>query len=234
MLTAGMCGRFVQVEKPEFYARHFSAEFVRTETLRSNYNVAPTSQVYAIAEYGGDRVVTSLRWGLIPAWAKEKKIGGRAFNARSESAAEKPTFRTSFSKQRCILPLDGFYEWERTPKGKAPHYIYSVEGGPLAAAGLWSSWNDPESGERLLSCAILTGPPNSLLEGVHDRMPVLLTSGQWDAWLDPSNNDEGQIRSLIDVYPSELMAKHRVSTLVNRVQNNSAHLVKALDTPEID
>lgn len=220
-----MCGRFVQVEKPEFYAEHFGAEFVRTETLRESYNVAPTSLVYAVADYEGERTLTSFRWGLIPSWAKEKKIGARAFNARSESAADKPMFRSSFVKRRCVIPLDGFYEWERKAKGKLPHYIFGVDNKPLPAAGLWSIWNDPDTDERILSCTILTGTPNSLLVKIHDRMPVIMPPDRWDAWLDPSLNDKEAITALMGVYPAELMAEYPVSTLVNKVQNNTADLL---------
>ena len=227
-----MCGRFVQVEKPEFYAEHFDADFVRTETLRESYNVAPTSLVYAVADHEGERTLTSLRWGLIPSWAKEKKIGARTFNARSETAADKPMFRSSFTRRRCIIPVDGFFEWERKAKGKLPHYIFGADRKPLPAAGLWSIWNDPETDERVLSCTILTGTPNGLLEKIHDRMPVIMPPDRWDAWLDPSLDDKETIKALIDVYPAELMAEYPVSTLVNKVQNNTIDLLKPLDMPD--
>ena len=230
-----MCGRFVQVEKPEFYAEHFGAEFVRTETLRESYNVAPTSQVYAVAEHVSEddveRTLTSMRWGLIPSWAKEKKIGARTFNARSETAAEKPMFRSSFTKRRCIIPVDGFYEWERKAKGKLPHYVHSSDGGPLPAAGLWSIWNDPETDERIVSCTILTGTPNSLIDKLHDRMPVIMAPDRWDAWLDPSLNEKDLIKDLMAVYPAELMVEYPVSTLVNKVQNNTVDLITPLEMP---
>jgi putative SOS response-associated peptidase YedK len=226
-----MCGRFVQVEKPEFYAEHFGAEFVRTETLRESYNVAPTSLVYAVADHKGERTLTSFRWGLIPSWAKEKKIGARTFNARSETAAEKPMFRSSFTKRRCIIPVDGFFEWERRVKGKLPHYIFGADKRPLPVAGLWSIWNDPDADKRILSCTILTGAPNGLLENIHDRMPVIMPRDRWDAWLDPSLDDREAIKALMDVYPAELMAEYPVSTLVNKVQNNTADLLKPLEMP---
>jgi putative SOS response-associated peptidase YedK len=226
-----MCGRFVQVEKPEFYAEHFGAEFVRTETLRKSYNVAPTSQVYAVADHDGERTLTSFRWGLIPSWAKEKKIGARTFNARSETAADKPMFRSSFTKRRCIIPVDGFYEWERRTKGKLPHYIFAAEKKPLPAAGLWSVWNDPDTDERILSCTILTGTPNDLLEKIHDRMPVIMPRDRWDAWLDAANTDKEAVKALMGIYPAELMAEYPVSTLVNTVQNNTVDLITPLETP---
>lgn len=226
-----MCGRFVQIEKPEFYAEHFGADFIRTETLRESYNVAPTSQVYAVAEHDDERVLSSFRWGLIPSWAKEKKIGARTFNARSETAGDKPMFRSSFTKRRCIIPVDGFYEWERKAKGKLPHYIHSSDGGPLPAAGLWSVWNDPETDERIVSCTILTGTPNNLIDKLHDRMPVIMPPDRWDTWLDRDLTDKDAVKDLMGVYPAELMSEYAVSTLVNKVQNNTPDLLAPLNMP---
>ncbi len=227
-----MCGRFVQVEKPEFYAEHFGAEFVRTETLRESYNVAPTSQVYAVVEHEGDRALTSFRWGLIPSWAKEKKIGAKTFNARSETAADKPMFRSSFTKRRCIIPVDGFYEWERRgDKGKLPHFIFGADKKPLPAAGLWSTWKDQETDELLRTCTILTGTPNGLIEKLHDRMPVIMPENDWAAWLDPDLTDKEAIKALMGVYPESLMDEYPVSTLVNKVQNNTVDLLTPLNLP---
>ena len=229
-----MCGRFVQVEKPEFYAEHFGVDFVRTETLRPSWNVAPTTNVYAVADHDGERVLTSFRWGLIPSWAKDPKIGNRAINARSETAADKPMFRSAFTKRRCLIPVDGFYEWERKEKGKLPHYIYASNAKPLPAAGLWSVWNDPETEERLLTCTILTGKPNELLSKIHDRMPIIIPEGSWEAWLDPDNADKEAVRALMGTYPADLMAEHPVSTLVNKVSNNTADLLTPLETSAFD
>jgi len=229
-----MCGRFVQVEKPEFYAEHFGAEFVRTETLKSSYNVAPTTKIYAVAEHEGARVLTSFRWGLIPSWAKDAKIGARAINARSETAAEKPMFRSSFAKRRCLIPVDGFYEWERKAKGKLPHYVHAVDGEPLPVAALWSSWHDPQSDGRVLTCTILTGPPNRVVAKIHDRMPVILPRDRWDAWLDPDNTDTEELRALLDVFPGDTMTEYPVSTLVNAVSNDTPDLIKRLETPAAD
>ncbi|NHZ70957.1 MAG: hypothetical protein GWP18_04880 [Proteobacteria bacterium] len=228
-----MCGRFVQVEKPEFYAEHFGTDFVRTETIRASYNVAPTSQIYGVAEHEQSRVLTSFRWGLIPTWAKERKIGARAINARSETAADKPMFRASFAKRRCLIPIDGFYEWERKAKGKLPHYIFARGGGPLSVAGLWSPWHDPDTKERLVTCTILTGSPNDLLSDIHDRMPVIMPSDRWDAWLDPDTSLEAA-KQLVTVYPADLMEEYAVSTLVNKVANDTLDLITPLDTPAVD
>jgi len=228
-----MCGRFVQVEKPEFYAEHFGAEFVRTETLQSSYNVAPTMRVYGVTEHEDSRVLTSFRWGLIPFWAKDRKIGSRAINARSETIAEKPMFKSSFASRRCLIPVDGFYEWERKAKGKLPHYIFARDGGPLPDAGLWSSWRDPDTEERLVTCTIVTGSPNALLADIHDRMPIVMPADRWDAWLDPAT-DIDTLKSLMTVYPANLMNEHAVSSLVNKVANDTIDLIRPLDTPAVD
>jgi putative SOS response-associated peptidase YedK len=229
-----MCGRFVQVEKPEFYAEHFGAEFVRTETHQVNYNVAPTTQIYSIVEHKSERVLTSFRWGLVPHWAKDLKIGSKSINARSETASTKPMFRTSFANRRCLIPVDGFYEWERKTKGKLPHFIFGRDNKPLPVAGLWSSWHNPETEERVLTATLLTGKPNRLLEGIHDRMPVIVPPEYWNVWLDPSNNDVDSLNDLMDVYPAELMAEYPVSTLVNKVANNTPDLIVRLETPAVD
>lgn len=226
-----MCGRFVQVEKPEFYAEHFGAEFVRTETLSANYNVAPTQTVYAVVEHEDQRALASFRWGLVPFWAKDIKIGSRSINARSETAASKPMFRDSFKKHRCLIPADGFYEWERKAKGKLPHYIHGEDGSPLPLAGLWSSWRDPETDERLLTCTILTGSPNELMEPIHDRMPIIIPETDWERWLDPGYRNTDALQALMAPYPADAMAEYPVSTLVNKVANNTADLLTPLTTP---
>ena len=222
------------MEKPEFYAEHFGTDFVRSETITPSWNVAPTMNVYAVAQHEDDRVLTSFRWGLVPFWAKDRKIGSRAINARIETAAEKPMFRDSFAKRRCLIPVDGFYEWQRKEIGKLPHYIHSTDGMPLSVAGLWSSWKDPETDERLLTCTILTGDPNSLIKPIHDRMPVVIPADSWDRWLDPGENDLKVVRSLAGVHPSSAMASYPVSTLVNSVANNTADLLTPLISPAVE
>ena len=229
-----MCGRFVQAHDAVFYADAFHVETIRTDDLPASYNVAPTDKVYAVAEHEGERILSSFRWGLIPWWAKDKKIGARNINARAETVAEKPAFRESFAKRRCLIPADGFYEWQRLPKGKLPHYIYGADQAPLALAGLWSSWKDPDSGDRVLSCTIITGEPNELVAGIHDRMPVILSRENWSAWLDRSVTESEDLAPLLAVAPRENMAEHPVSTLVNSVANNVPECIALLDTPATD
>lgn len=229
-----MCGRFVQAHDPSFYADAFQVETLRTDLLPASYNVAPTDSVYAVAEHEGERILGSFRWGLIPFWAKDRKIGARNINARAETVAEKPAFRDSLAKRRCLIPADGFYEWKRLPKGKLPHYIYRADQRPLALAGIWSSWRDPESQERVLTCSIITGEPNDMVGEIHDRMPVILADDVWDTWLDRSLEDGETVRRLLKTFPQEAMGAHPVSTLVNKVANNYPECVVPLETSAID
>ena len=229
-----MCGRFVQAEDPGVYARYFDVDVVETEALPVSYNVAPTDRVYAVAAHDGQRRLGAFRWGLLPWFAKDRKVAARAINARVESAATKPTFRESFARRRCLIPADGFYEWERRPKGKLPHYLYRVDGRPLPLAGLWSSWKDPESGERLTTCTILTGPPNNVVEPLHDRMPVVMPRERWGPWLDPARQDVDDVMALLDGVEAHRLTEHAVSTLVNNVRNNVPELIDVLATPAAD
>lgn len=225
-----MCGRFVQAQDPSFYVDAFRVETLKTEALPVSYNVAPTDSVYAVAEHDGVRLLGAFRWGLIPFWAKDRKIGARNINARAETVAEKPAFRDSFVKRRCLIPADGFYEWQSLPKGKLPHYIYRADRRPLALAGIWSSWKEPETGERVLTCSIITGEPNAMVGEIHDRMPVILQEAAWDTWLDRSLDDRDVLRRLLTVLPREEMDSHPVSTLVNKVANNYPECVAPLET----
>jgi putative SOS response-associated peptidase YedK len=229
-----MCGRFVQSHDANFYADAFQVETIRTDNLPVSYNVAPTDAVYAVAEHDGARLLGSFRWGLIPWWAKDRKSGARNINARAETAAEKPAFRDSFAKRRCLIPADGFYEWQRLPKGKLPHYIYRADRQPLALAGLWATWKDPESGDRVRTCTILTGEPNELVSDLHDRMPVVLAKEDWSDWLDPGNEDKEVLQQMMTVFPADAMAEHPVATLVNKVSNNYPECVVPLDTGAVD
>lgn len=225
-----MCGRFVQSVDPETYARVFGAEVVVDESLDPSWNVAPTDRVYAVAEHGGRRQLGTFRWGLVPFWADDPKIGSRHINARAETLARKPAFRDSFSGgKRCIVPADGFYEWERRPEGgKQPHYVRAIGGVPFAFAGLWAVRRDPESGERLASCTIVTTDPNPLLRRIHDRMPVILPEEAWDRWLDPDDADPEALLALLGPAPVEVMEAYPVSTIVNSVRNDGPECVAPL------
>ena len=228
-----MCGRFVQSSEPETYAELFAVDRIVADRLPPSYNVAPTDPVYAVAEHDEARLLGAFRWGLIPFWAKDKKIAAKNINARSETAATKSTFRESFAKRRCLIPAEGFYEWQPRPKGKLPHYIYGVDA-PLAFAGLWATWRDPETDERIRSCSILTGAPNTMVEPIHDRMPVILPAEVWDGWLDRSLTDPDEVAGMLRPVGTETMSMHAVSTLVNKVANNVPELVDPLKTGAVD
>ena len=224
-----MCGRFVQTRDAEDYGAYFSVDVVKTDLALRSWNVAPTKQVYAVAEHDGERLLGTFEWGLVPSWAKDRRIGARLINARVETIAGKPSFRDSFRKRRCIIPADGFYEWQGRPGGKVPHYIYAPDGHPLALAGLWSLWKDPESGEPVRTCTIITGEPSDVVAPIHDRMPVILPRSMWDVWLDPEAQDTEEIRDLVERLPVPDLVEHEVSTLVNRVANDTPDLVAPVD-----
>ena len=235
-----MCGRFVSTSTPDAIASYFDATAV-VESLGQNFNVAPTHDVYGVvADPAGERAVRAFHWGLIPSWAKERKIGARMINARSETVAEKPAFRGPVKSKRLIVPMDGFYEWmPGSPDGplntkgkplKQPMFIHRVDGAPLAVAGLWSAWRDPGDPEQrwLHSATVITTAANTLMSSVHDRMPVLVPHDRWDEWLDPTNSD---VESMADIFAASndgVLEMRAVTTDVNNVRNNSADLLADL------
>jgi putative SOS response-associated peptidase YedK len=236
-----VCGRFVSSSSPERIAAYFGAD-VAVESLGQNFNVAPTNDIYGVvADADGHREVQAFMWGLLPVWAKERKIGQKMINARSETIAEKPAFKGVFKKHRCIIPMDGFYEWApgleggpRTKAGKLakrPHYIHRVDGEPLAVAGIWSAWRDKTEGPDapwLHTASVITTQANATMEPVHDRMPVVLPRAMWDMWLDPTNQQIDMLAGLLVPAPDDLLVMHEVSTDVNNVRNKGEHLVDPL------
>lgn len=236
-----MCGRFVSSSAPERIAKYFGAE-ATVETLGQNFNVAPTNDIYGVVgEADGSRELQAFHWGLIPVWAKERKIGQRMINARSETLATKNAFKGVFRKHRCIIPMDGFYEWAPGVEGgpltkagklaKRPHFIHRADGEPLAVAGLWSAWKDREEGDDapwLHSATVVTTSANATMSAVHDRMPVLLPTAMWDIWLDPANQNIEMLQKLLVPAPEEVLVMHEVSTDVNNVRNKGSHLTTPL------
>ena len=238
-----MCGRYVSATPPDELARYFGAQAPEPDrTLEPNHNVAPTQAVHAVRESAGVRNLDALRWGLVPFWAKDPKIGSRMINARAETVATKNAFRRSLTKRRCIIPADGFYEWRRLEgsKRKQPMYIRRPDSEPFAFAGLWDVWRDHNNldaeGEprELHSCTIITCAANEAMAEIHDRMPVMLPPGAWDFWLDPANTDAEAAAGLLLPAPPSLIRMHPVSTDVNNVRNNGAHLIEPADPIEID
>lgn len=235
-----MCGRFVQSSEPEVYAEMFGAHRIVADPIAPSFNVAPTDTVYAVAEHDGERLLGSFRWGLIPFWAHDRRIAARNINARAESVASKPAFRDSFVRRRCVVPADGFYEWEvleavgERRGGKLPHHIHRRDRRPLAFAGLWATWRDPETAERVATCTIVTTTPNDVVAPIHDRMPAVLNEAGWERWLAADLRDPEILQRLLRPAPSAGITRHPVSTLVNNVANNMPECVVPLTTPVAD
>jgi len=223
-----MCGRIVQAHSPQAYADYFHVDVIETEQVRPRWNVAPGTDVYAVADYEELRRLGTFRWGLIPPWAKDPKIGNRAINARLETLDTKPMFRDSFAQRRCLIPADGFYEWQKLDTGKLPHYVHAKDGEPLPLAGLWSSWTNPETGERIHSCTIVTGPPNEVVARLHDRMPVIVPEELWEPWLAPEFTDTAVLKAMLRPYPGDELEEYPVSTLVNKVTVDTPDLIRPL------
>jgi putative SOS response-associated peptidase YedK len=219
-----MCGRYVLAADASDYAEYFGVDRIVTEELDPSYNVAPTDAVYTVAEWEGERLLGTMQWGLVPHWAKDrKKI---QINARAESVATKPMFRDSLARKRCLIPADGFYEWEPKDKGRTPHWVHRADGYPMAFAGIWSSWKDPETGIWIRTCSIITTEARGVITAVHDRMPVSLDPEVWDAWLDRDLTDPDQAEALIRPIDPDLLMEHPVASRVNSVRNNDPTLVE--------
>ena len=218
-----MCGRYTLASPTERLAEEFGVEASSIE-LSPNYNVAPTQGVAAVLEEAGQRRLEVLRWGLIPPWADDPGIGSRMINARSETAPGKPSFRRAFRERRCLIPADGFYEWQRTNGAKQPYYIHMEDGRPFAFAGLWESWSKGGEGE-VRTCTILTTGANALVGEVHDRMPVILAHDAYDVWLDPAS-ERDELTGLLAPYPEDEMEAYPVSRFVNSPSNNDPRCIE--------
>ena len=220
-----MCGRFALYSDPFTLARRFEAEAL--PELRPRYNIAPTQNIPIVREEEGKRRFALARWGLIPHWAKDVKIGYSMINARAETVASKPAFRNAFWHRRCLVPADGLYEWQVIPdsKVKQPWFIALRDREPMAFAGLWERWRNPE-GEELESCCIIVTDANELMRPIHDRMPVILAPEDWSAWLEPDAMNAQALQNLLKPYSAEDMAAWQVSTKVNSPRNDSAECLE--------
>jgi putative SOS response-associated peptidase YedK len=227
-----MCGRFTQRPTSEI-AEIFAAQD-RLNDLGEHFNVAPTQRIAVVVERPeGDRAVVGYRWGLVPSWTdRSAPVPTRMFNARSESMATKPAFRGLLAKHRLIVPADGFYEWHRgAGLDRQPYYIHRADGRPLALAGLWASWHDPEQPrdiDPLRSATILTTVPNAFLGQIHNRMPVILAEFDWDRWLDPTLTDATSLFELLAPARDDLLEAIPVGSGVNSARNQGRALVEAV------
>lgn len=217
-----MCGRFTLITDIKAIAQNFGVE--ATLNAMPRYNVAPTQNVVAILNEDSSPHLALLRWGLIPAWAKDESIGSRMINARAETLAEKPSFKNLLRSRRCLVVADGFYEWKAEGKSKTPMYITLADNKPFAFAGLWDHWKDAE-GEEVQSCTIITTEPNDLMASIHNRMPAILRPGAYEDWLNPQLRDTDVLSHWLTPYPTELMKARPVSRLVNNPRNDSAELL---------
>jgi putative SOS response-associated peptidase YedK len=210
-----MCGRYVISVTGDVLAEVFG--LTQTVAFEPRWNLAPTQSAPVVVQGAdGARRLTKMRWGLVPSWADDPSIGSRMINARSETAAEKPSFRRAFRSRRCIVPADGFYEWQAVPGArKRPHVFRRADGGVLAIAGLWESWAPRDGGSALETYAILTTAANDVVRPVHERMPVLLQQDGWRQWLDPGTSDVERLKSYLVPAPSANLVAHPVGDTVN-------------------
>ena len=222
-----MCGRFTLSTSLKELTDRFGLDSFPVN-LSPSYNIAPTQPVLTVRSMpGSSKQVQAdfMRWGLIPAWAKDASLGARMINARSETASVKPSFQSAFRKRRCLILADGFYEWKKTPAGKQPTRIQMKGGSPFAFAGLWESWNNPE-GRTVHSCSILTMAANSFMKKIHDRMPLILQKDNESKWLDSSKNDPEEIKEMIEELPNDCFESWNVSKLVNTPTNNNPECIE--------
>lgn len=230
-----MCGRFTSTTSAADLATWFDVGTVQVDDLPPDHNVTPSRIVYIVRQETDERLLDGARWGLVPSWAEDPGIGARLINARSETAAQKPSFRAAFRRRRCLIPVDGFYEWSVVPgrRRKQPWFFSARDDGPLAFAGLWESWRSPSApdGPSLHTCAILTGPPNAVVAPIHDRMPVILERSAWMSWLDPANEDVEELTGMLGPAPDDLLSVWPVSLAVNDVHRHDGALVAPVDPP---
>ena len=253
-----VCGRFVTASSPALIADRFAVHDVDATVApdpEPDYNVSPRRNVLAVRAQAVEegkprRVLSRLRWGLVPSWAKEVKIGDRMINARAETVASKPAYRRAFADKRCLIPADGYYEWKPGVAGtagasgakprKQPYFIHRRDGEPMAFAGLWEVWKVPDGVPDngvasvggvdgwLRSCVIVTTDANAALAAIHNRMPVILPESAWEQWLDPDEHDIDALTKLLVPAPDALFEVYPVSTNVNNARNNGPELARAV------
>lgn len=228
-----MCGRFANtLTNPDVLQASFNLQNP-PEQLQARYNVAPMTPIATVVQdETGANHLAMMKWGLVPSWSKDAKMGNKLINARAETAAEKPAFRSAFKRRRCLVIATGFYEWQQQADGpKVPMFITVQGGDPFGMAGLWENWTNPDTGEILSTCTILTTSPNALMERIHNRMPVILPREVYDDWLNVTGEDASHLQALLAPYPAEQMSAYPVSRAVNNVRNDDPSLVEAAGPP---
>ncbi len=226
-----MCGRYRLSRRKQIIAGHFDTTDWEDD-WSPRYNIAPTQQIPVVRQHPREpiRQIATMRWGLIPSWAKDTSGAARMINARSETAPTLPAFREAMKSRRCLIPADGFYEWKRDGKTKQPFCFEVNERQLFAFAGLWERWRDP-SGQWVKSCSILTTTPNAVTSAVHDRMPVILCKDDYEVWLDPGMQDVAAVSELLKPYDSKFMRSYPVSTRINHVANDDEDCSRPVEFP---
>ncbi len=223
-----MCGRFTRKENFKNLAALLG--FPNPPILPPRYNIAPSQPIACVRSIPGshEREWREFKWGLVPSWAKDSSIGNKLINARAETVSEKPSFRKAFKQQRCVVLADGFFEWKREGKAKQPYYIRMKNQRSFCFAGIWEQWR-PETNDSVETCAMLTIGPNSIMEPIHHRMPVILQPQDYDTWLDPRIQDPQHLAPLLQSFPPEEMEAFPVSTLVNNPKHDSEACLQPLN-----
>lgn len=225
-----MCGRFVQYSDPEIYASRYDIDEICD--ARPRYNVAPTQPVLAIrCNENGHRELIHLRWGLVPAWSAGPDSRYSMINARAETVQVKPAYRTAFKHRRCLIPAEGFYEWQKTGTGKQPHLIRRRDRAPFVMAGLWETWRD-DIGNHIESCTIVVTEANATIQRIHDRMPVVLADNAVPAWLDPRNRDYPGLTALLQPAAPQDWTLVAISKQINNARNEGSELMEPLRVTE--
>jgi putative SOS response-associated peptidase YedK len=223
-----MCGRFTLTDPDADLAVQFNLPEI--PDMQPRYNIAPTQPVAAVrlSPPRPNREMVLLHWGLIPFWAKDLSMGARMINARSETVAEKPAFRSAFRRRRCLIVADGFYEWQKQNGAKQPFYIRLRTSRPFAFAGLWEHWEGADA-SVIESCTLLTTQPNDLLQPIHNRMPVILHPEDYDLWLDPKIQEADRLQPLLRPYSTDKMAAYPVSRWVNSPGNDDPRCIEPIE-----
>ena len=224
-----MCGRFSLNTPPQRIKERFGLD--QMPELFARYNIAPSQMVPAVRTSGSSRELVMLHWGLLPSWAKDEKIAYSMINARAETVATKPAFRSAFRQRRCLIPASGFYEWKQEGRIKQPYHFRMRDGDVFAFAGLWEHW-EGAGGKVIESCSIIVTDANELLRPVHDRMPVILDPDDYTTWLDPHRNDDDSLIPLLKSYPAELMETYPVSRRVSKPAYDDPECAAPVQLPE--
>jgi putative SOS response-associated peptidase YedK len=219
-----MCGRF-SLHTPESQIREaFNLDHTEPLGLKPRYNIAPSQDIPIIRDAETGHELTMARWGLVPTWSKEPKTKYSTINARIESVAEKPTYRTPFKHKRCLIPADGFYEWKVVNGHKVPHHIRMRDSSVFAFAGLWDRWESED--DSIESCTIIVMPANEVMKSIHERMPAIIAPAHYDLWLDSRISDNQEIMQYLTSAPSSQLTAYPVSTRVNSPRNNDEQCIR--------